>query len=138
MGTLQQFQELNTIREKATEIRGIPVLFREPPIAEKNTARKKHLKWVMEETSETGGKTEQKMVIDSANSDWPAYHRDLVMMTAHDPESKERMFPNGAAFDSLFRTVNGVAKHGETLFNEFRDHAQDVSQPVSADEAEKN
>jgi hypothetical protein len=145
MSVLEQFQNINTVRTKIVEIEGIQVLFREPALAEHNKARRNFMKYTLVQKNGTpknkitgNEETEQETVFDSDRSDMSAYHRELVMMTAHDPDTNDRVFPDIKAFNSLFGIVNGEMKHGEGLFNKFVEHAQDVLRPESQEGAEKN
>lgn len=135
---------LKTIREKEATIEGIDMLFIEPPKGEHEAAKREYLRWEQEikedakKAAKGGGSSESTFRLDSQNSKMSDYHRALIMMTAHEPETRERMFPNNDAFNAIFGTINGETKNGDVLFSQLLKYAQEVSTPYSKEEAEKN
>lgn len=135
---------LKTIREKEATIEGIDMLFIEPPKGEHEIAKQKYLRWEQEikgdakKAKKDGRASESTLRIDSQNSKMSDYNRALVMMTAHEPETRERLFPDNDAFNAIFGTINGETKNGDVLFSQLLECAQEVSTPYSKEEAEKN
>lgn len=135
---------LKTIREKEATIEGVDMLFIEPPKGEHEAAKRKYLRWEQEikgdakKAAKDEGSSESTLRLDSQKSQMSDYHRALIMMTAHDPETRERLFPDNDAFNAIFGTINGVTSNGDVLFSQLLACAQEVSTPYSKEEAEKN
>ena len=143
MGIFEELQACSTIRQNTVEItageKSWPVLFKEPSMGDHDQIRTRYMKYTMKTKTDPKTKEQsQEMVFDSDKSNMTGYHRELVMLTAFNPDSKERIFKTTAAFDKIFGTVNNIPKHGESLFAQFLEGANSVLKATGFEEASGN
>jgi len=157
---LDLLRKLKTIREKKATIIGkddngedlkIEVLFVEPNSSEHKAAKDRYLKWDQKikkkeyvgrgkykEKQSNGQEAETELTLNNTASDMYSYHRELIIMTARDPDTKERMFEDVSAFNGIFGKVDGETRNGDVLLSQFVEHAQEVSVPYTKEDQTKN